>query len=105
MFPNLSRADTEAIELRFQALRDEAARHRLHGSVPITSRGWDSRVSPRQTLTVLLGIGLLALVLLQPWNGLDQAVAEAPPSAVTVAAEAPAAAGDLAVGPGLVSGP
>ncbi len=68
MFPNLSRADTEVVELRFREFRDQAARHRLADEIPGSQRGGDGAAIGRKALVDLVGLGLKAVVLLQFWG-------------------------------------
>ncbi len=97
MFPNMSKADIEVVKIHWQGLHDEAARHRLSNNIPVGQRGNDWTVFARQMAVVLIGIGLLAAVLLQPWVERAPVVAEAPLPAAAVMAEEPSEAVLVAV--------
>ena len=64
MFPNLSQADCDAIQRRYQDLRHAAARQRLAGQAPVANvRDWG--LIGRQAVGTLAGFGLLVILLLQ----------------------------------------
>lgn len=64
MFPNLSRADCDAIERRYQDLRNVAAQQRLAGQAPVANvRDWG--LTGRQAIGTLAVVGLLVILLLR----------------------------------------
>lgn len=68
MFPSLSRADTEVVELRFREFRGEAARHRLADKIPVAQRGGDGEAIGRKAMVDLVALGLKTVALLQSWG-------------------------------------
>ena len=64
MFPNLSQADCDAIERRYQDLRNAAAQQRLAGQAPVAN-GRDWGLTGRQVFGTLAVFGLLVILLLQ----------------------------------------
>jgi hypothetical protein len=64
MFPNLSQADCDAIERRYQDLRNTAAHQRLAGHAPVANvRDWG--LTGRQAVGTLAVFGVLIILLLQ----------------------------------------